>query len=53
MAKRSLLTARQDNILMQIRGEGLMDEDGDGEGSARAAEHVVYVLHPNCAVEEM
>lgn len=36
---------------MQIRGEGLMDEDG--EAAAAAAEHVVYVLHPNCAVEEM
>jgi DNA replication licensing factor MCM6 len=35
---------------MQIRGEGLMDEDGeDGERE----EHVVYVLHPNCAVEEV
>ena len=34
---------------MQIRGEGLV---GD-EGSSRDAEKVVYVLHPNCAVEEM
>ena len=34
---------------MQIRGEGL---DGN-EGSSREAEKVVYVLHPNCAVEEM
>lgn len=39
----------QDNIFMQIRGEGL---DGD-EDSSRDAEKVLYVLHPNCAVEEM
>jgi DNA replication licensing factor MCM6 len=35
---------------MQIRGEGLADEQG--EGLDREAE-VVYVMHPNCAVEEM
>ena len=34
---------------MQIRGEGL---DGN-EGNSRDAEKVIYVLHPNCAVEEM
>lgn len=34
---------------MPIRGEGLVDADGDQQ------EHVqrtVYVLHPNCAYEE-
>ena len=42
---------------MPVRGEGL---DGEAEGqegaegsSSRDAEKVVYVLHPNCAVEEM
>lgn len=35
---------------MAIRGSGLVDEDE--QGSANAAESVVYVLHPNCAVEE-
>ena len=34
---------------MQIRGEGL---DGAAASSADE-EKVVYVLHPNCAVEEM
>ena len=34
---------------MQFRGEGL---EGD-EGSSKEAEKVFYVLHPNCAVEEM
>ena len=37
---------------MQIRGEGLDGVDSGGE-SSRDAEKVVYVLHPNCAVEEM
>ena len=38
---------------MQIRGEGEgLVEDGQA-GSSRDAERVVYVLHPNCAVEEM
>ena len=40
---------------MQIRGEGegLVDEN-HAEGSRDAAEErVVYVLHPNCAVEEV
>jgi len=34
---------------MQIRGEGLADEEGHGLEKHR----VLYVLHPNCAVEEM
>lgn len=34
---------------MLLRGEGLRDEDGD----ALEEERVTYVLHPNCAVEEM
>jgi DNA replication licensing factor MCM6 len=35
---------------MQIRGEGLADEQGKGLGGD---DNVVYVMHPNCAVEEM
>lgn len=34
---------------MQIRGEGLADEDG-GEVQQ---DRVVYVIHPNCAVDEL
>jgi DNA replication licensing factor MCM6 len=34
---------------MQIRGEGLADEQGQAEGAAK----VVYVLHPNCPVEDI
>jgi len=35
---------------MVIRGQG-MAEDEAGEGSSAQA-NIVYVLHPNCAVEE-
>jgi DNA replication licensing factor MCM6 len=39
---------------MQIRGDGLVDDDQDpGQESSSAAQRVVYVLHPNCAIEEM
>lgn len=34
---------------MQIRGEGLTDE---GEEAPRDGK-VVYVMHPNCAVEDV
>ena len=38
---------------MPIRGEGLIDDDADGAEASADAAAVVYVLHPNCAVEEM
>lgn len=34
---------------MPVRGEGLDGEDS----TSREETKVVYVLHPNCAVEEM
>lgn len=34
---------------MQIRGEGLVEEGEEQQRDAR----VVYVMHPNCAVEDM
>ena len=39
---------------MAIRGLGIVGDEGTaGEGtSARAEGSIVYVLHPNCAVEE-
>lgn len=40
----------KENILMALRGEGLA-EDGAASSSATASS-VVYVLHPNCAVED-
>ena len=45
---------------MPVRGEGLRPDDDDGDNAAETAAgdndeggRVVYVLHPNCAVEEM
>lgn len=35
---------------MLIRGEGLADEQGQ---QADASGKIVYVLHPNCPVEDM
>ena len=37
---------------MMIRGEGLLDDEDEATASI-GAERVVYVLHPNCAVEEI
>lgn len=41
---------------MAVRGEGLAAQDGDGaaanDGGPAPSQNVVYVLHPNCAVEE-
>ncbi|KAL2121601.1 hypothetical protein VTJ04DRAFT_5628 [Mycothermus thermophilus] len=60
LAKKVLKKMVKDNILMAIRGEGIADDDnaGAGEGSSAAAQaqqpgRIVYVLHPNCAVEEV
>jgi DNA replication licensing factor MCM6 len=36
---------------MAIRGDGLLPEEGEGE--AASGDQIVYVLHPNCAVEEV
>ncbi|KAF9635276.1 putative dna replication licensing factor mcm6 protein [Lasiodiplodia theobromae] len=49
LAKRVLKRMVKDNILMQIRGEGLVEEGEEQQRDAR----VVYVMHPNCAVEDM
>lgn len=38
---------------MQVRGEGLVDADDNAAQSSRQAQKAVYVLHPNCAVEEI
>lgn len=36
---------------MPIRGEGLVDADSADQ--VPESQRVVYVLHPNCAVEDM
>lgn len=38
---------------MPIRGEGEGLTDGGQPESSRDGERLVYVLHPNCAVEEV
>ena len=45
-----LTEVKQDNILMPIRGEGLINIE---EGQDEQTHKTVYVLHPNCAIEEM
>ncbi|KAK0645490.1 MCM2/3/5 family-domain-containing protein [Cercophora newfieldiana] len=52
LAKKVLKKMVKDNILMAIRGQGMTDEDAAGEGSSAQGAQIVYVLHPNCAVEE-
>ncbi|GKU03355.1 minichromosome maintenance protein 6 [Fusarium langsethiae] len=39
----------KDNYLMALRGEGLAT---DGEASSSAPGEIVYIVHPNCSVEE-
>jgi DNA replication licensing factor MCM6 len=39
----------QTNVLLQIRGEGLADEDGQGP----LEEKTMYVVHPNCVVDDI
>ncbi|RYC57144.1 hypothetical protein CHU98_g9061 [Xylaria longipes] len=50
IAKMVLKKMVKDNILMALRGEGLA-EDG-AQTAAEASQKIVYVLHPNCAIEE-
>ncbi|KAF2459205.1 MCM2/3/5 family-domain-containing protein [Lineolata rhizophorae] len=49
LAKKVLKRMVKDNILMPIRGEGLVDGT---EGAPREV-RTMYVIHPNCAIEEM
>ena len=37
---------------MALRGEGLVEEEDAVPSSSAASSRIVYVLHPNCAVEE-
>lgn len=44
-----LTQAPQDNILMQIHS----DSDSDSNDTTESQQRPIYVLHPNCAVEEV
>ncbi|KAF2688198.1 MCM-domain-containing protein [Lentithecium fluviatile CBS 122367] len=48
LAKKVLRKICKEQFLMQIRGEGLADEQGQADASKN-----VYVLHPNCPVEDI
>ncbi|KAL4872517.1 hypothetical protein BDV12DRAFT_161738 [Aspergillus spectabilis] len=48
LATKVLKRMVKDNILMPILGEGLVDEEVDEGGAQRT----VYVIHPNCAIDE-
>ncbi|KAK3721069.1 MCM DNA helicase complex subunit mcm6 [Vermiconidia calcicola] len=50
LARKVLKRMVKDNVLLQIRGEGLADEAGQGLDQE---EKTMYVVHPNCAIEEM
>ncbi|KAF1362781.1 MCM-domain-containing protein [Lizonia empirigonia] len=50
LAKKVLKKVVKEQYLMLIRGEGLADEQGQ---QADAGGKVVYVLHPNCPVEDI
>ncbi|KAI1202176.1 MCM2/3/5 family-domain-containing protein [Nemania serpens] len=61
IAKMVLKKMVKDNILMAVRGDGLAEEDDGAQASSSSAAagataepspKVVYVLHPNCAIEE-
>lgn len=49
LASKVLKRMVKDNILMPIRGEGLVDVN---EASEAQADKTIYVLHPNCAIDE-
>lgn len=54
LAKKVLKKMVKDNILMAIRGEGMQEDTENGQaGPSAAAQKTVYVLHPNCAVEDV
>ncbi|KAL6710029.1 MCM DNA helicase complex subunit mcm6 [Coniothyrium glycines] len=49
LAKKVLKKVVKEQYLMLIRGEGLADDQGQAEASHNA----VYVLHPNCPIEDI
>ncbi|KAK8215029.1 MCM2/3/5 family-domain-containing protein [Phyllosticta paracitricarpa] len=50
LARKVLKRMVRENILMMFAGEGLADENGQGLPETHT---VMYVMHPNCAMEEM
>ncbi|THC97160.1 hypothetical protein EYZ11_003375 [Aspergillus tanneri] len=52
LAAKVLKRMVKDNILMPIRGEGLIDTAEDST-QGEQLQRTVYVLHPNCAADEL
>ncbi|KAF2273532.1 MCM-domain-containing protein [Westerdykella ornata] len=52
LARKVLRKMVKENYLMLIRGEGLADEQGQGQQQQQATK-LVYVLHPMCPVEDI
>ncbi|ROT41859.1 DNA replication licensing factor mcm6 [Sodiomyces alkalinus F11] len=55
LAKLVLKRMVKEHILMAIRSSSTEDADGEdnaGEGTSSSVDKIVYILHPNCAVEE-
>ncbi|EMC91863.1 hypothetical protein BAUCODRAFT_78904 [Baudoinia panamericana UAMH 10762] len=50
LARKVLKRMVKDNVLLQIRGEGLADEAGD---APQQDDRVVYLVHPNCNADEI
>ena len=52
LVKKVLKRLVKDNILMQVRGEGLANDEGqESEGGSRQVDQIIYVLHPNAATD--
>lgn len=46
-----LLMWVQDNVIIALRGEGLVEDDDDeAVASAAANQRLSYALHPNCGI---
>ena len=60
LVKKVIKRMVKDNVLMQVKGQGLLNLDGDtstrtqenGDGSPDE-DTVIYMLHPNCAIEDI
>nr|POF14986.1 dna replication licensing factor mcm6 [Quercus suber] len=50
LARKVLKKMVKTNVLLRIRGEGLADEQGEG---LEQDDRVVYIVHPNCATDEL
>lgn len=48
------LVSLQDNVIIAIRGQGLVEDDDENDGdhpsSAATGQRVTYALHPNCGI---